>query len=295
TTETLGILPIPPEIRESSGMAAYISGPIVNLNTGEKKKPQRYNFLAQMQGTRKPVLPVHTMAERLMFRTLISHNREFNPPNTSEPPWNQAVKVWNASVDESDETSGLYYKLSEQLKVYYAQWRKSSNTKEALTRSSGVRKPLADVIHDPSRSAAAPPIPFQSAKPHAVEKGFLDEINIISSKTLPTSAQAQPRTPTPSSERPTTPTIPRSNVPIITAREIVERLARKRVADSLTERQPAKKARKRRTCAKCAESMCPGSQTVNNCKNPCRDCGKTIGCRGRNSKKPLMLCHLAWV
>jgi hypothetical protein len=71
-----------------------------------------------MQGTRKLVLPIHTTAERLMFRNLISQNREFNPPNVSEPPWNQAVKAWNASVDENDETSGsgLYYKviLSEQ-------------------------------------------------------------------------------------------------------------------------------------------------------------------------------------
>lgn len=51
------------------------------------------------------------MAERLMFQTLITQNKEFNPPNVSEPPWNQAVKVWNASVDESDEASGLYYKV----------------------------------------------------------------------------------------------------------------------------------------------------------------------------------------
>jgi hypothetical protein len=110
TTETLGILPIPQEIRESSGMAAYISGPIINLTSGEKKKPQRHDFLAKMQGTRKPVLPIHTTAERLMFRNLISQNIKFNPPNVSEPPWNRAVKVWNASVDENDET-GLYYKV----------------------------------------------------------------------------------------------------------------------------------------------------------------------------------------
>jgi hypothetical protein len=68
----------------------------------------------------------------------------------------------------------IFFKLSDQLKVYYAQWRKLSDTKEALTRSAGVRRPLADVIHDPSRSAAAPPIPFQAAKPHVVEKGFLN-------------------------------------------------------------------------------------------------------------------------
>ena len=98
TTETLGILPIPLEIRESSGMAAYVSGPIANIKTGERKKPQRHDFLAQIQGTRKPVLPIHTIAERHMFQTLMTKNREFNPPNVSEPPWNEAVKVWNASV-----------------------------------------------------------------------------------------------------------------------------------------------------------------------------------------------------
>jgi hypothetical protein len=203
----------------------------------------------------------------------------------------------------------LYFKLSDQLKVYYAQWRKSSDTKEALTRSAGVRKPLADVIHDPTRSAAAPPIPFQAAKPHVVEKGFLnvergpsptasnskhfpgpqyhhptDTIHSEFSSTL--SAQPQPSNSTPSSEIP--------NAPIVTTRETVERLARKRVADSLAEHRPAKKARKRRTCMKCARLTCSGSQTVKNCRNPCQDCQKTIGCRGRNSKKPSTLCHLAW-
>jgi len=49
TTETLGILPIPLEIRESSGMASYVSGPISNIETGEKKKRQRHDFLAQIQ------------------------------------------------------------------------------------------------------------------------------------------------------------------------------------------------------------------------------------------------------
>jgi len=100
------------------------------------------------------------------------------------------------------------------------------------------------------------------------------------------SAQAQPSTSTPSSKM--------SNAPTITTRETVERLARKRVADSLAERQPAKKVRKRRTCMKCAESTCSGSQTVKNCRNPCQDCRKTIGCKGRNSKKPLTPCHSAW-
>jgi hypothetical protein len=168
---------------------------------------------------------------------------------------------------------------------------------------------LADVIHDPSRSAAAPPIQFQAAKPHLVEKGFLnvkqgpalnskrsrcqadphratDTTYSESLSTLSAQAQPGPSTSTPSSKM--------SNVPIVTTLETVERLARKCVADSLAEQRPAKKARKRRTCMKCAELTCSGSQTVKNCRNPCQDCRKTIGCGGRNSKKPLTLCHLAW-
>ena len=174
--------------------------------------------------------------------------------------------------------------------------------KEALTHSAGVRKPLADDIHDPSRSAAAPPVPFQVAKPHVIEKGFLDfeqgpsctiaensehslgpqhhhATNLPSSESLPIfSTQAPPSTSTPSPE------MTNARAPMITTRETVERLARKRVADSLAERQPVKKARKRRTCIKCAQVTCSGSQTVKNCRNPCQDCGETVACRGRNSK-----------
>ena len=54
-----------------------------------------------------------------------------------------------------------------------------------VTRSAAVRKPLADVIHDPSRSAAAPPIPFQAAKPHVVENRLLDVLVEQGSSTEP--------------------------------------------------------------------------------------------------------------
>ena len=173
---------------------------------------------------------------------------------------------------------------------------------------------MANIIHDPLRSAAAPPILFQSRTPHVVEMGFIDfeqepshagssnsetltshpgpqcqtdvrsELPSTSSSVTQASQQNRPSHSSPSSERPA----------MVTTRETIEKLARKRVADCLAERLPAKKARKRRTCVKCAEPMCPGSQTVKNCKNPCRDCGKR-SCRGRNSKKPSTPCHLAWI
>jgi len=171
---------------------------------------------------------------------------------------------------------------------------------------------LANDIHDPLRSAAAPPIPFQSRMPHIVEMGFVDfeqePPHSSSSSTTVANAVQQSSTNT-SSELPSTlppqavtsqQNLPSNSNPVakrtptVATRETIEKLARKCVADSLAERLPAKKARKHRTCVKCAEPMCPGSQTVKNCKNPCRDCGER-SCRGRNSKKLSTPCHLAWI
>jgi hypothetical protein len=187
--------------------------------------------------------------------------------------------------------------------------------KEALSRTAGVRKPLANVIHDPLHSAAAPPIPFQSRMPHIVEIGFIDseqpeepshrsssfetvaypgqpdgQINTGSSEQPHTSSSQAAS----SQQNPPSTSNPNTESSAITPRETLEKLACKQVADSLAERLPMKKARKHQTCVKCAEPTCPGSQTVKNCKNPCRDCGER-SCRGRNSKKPSTLCHQAWI
>jgi len=152
------------------------------------------------------------------------------------------------------------------------------------------------------RSAAAPAVPFQSRKPHVVEMGFVEfeqgpsESRTSLNSTAPAtsfhpSLQCQMDN---SSEVPNTSSTERASASSLPTRETMEKLARKRVADSLAEHVPVKKARKRRTCIKCAEPVCPGSQTVKNCQNPCRDCGEK-SCRGRNSKKPMTPCHLAWI
>lgn len=54
TTEVAGVLPIPSNIRELSGMASY--EPTLDFR-------QSYAYLANLQGTRKPILPVHSHAE----------------------------------------------------------------------------------------------------------------------------------------------------------------------------------------------------------------------------------------
>lgn len=194
--------------------------------------------------------------------------------------------------------------LIEQLKVYHAQWQKKLQTKEALSLSSEIRKPLARLIHNPLRSANAPPIPHHMPTPQtaAAEKGFLniDNLNLntvnmqpaptpnprnpsraelssneattrITSSTPPIAAPAESMAstsasllPLPLPQLPVTPTvstnqsIPSSN----DNRILVEMLSRKRVVDSILQRQPVKKAHKARTCRKCAIPKCPGRQAV---------------------------------
>lgn len=98
TTEVLGILPIPDTVRTSSGMAMYV--PLAG-------KDKKYQFLAKMQGTRKPVLPIHTAAEKQHFHQLITSNSAFSP-TSGEPKWQEAVKIWNATADQTAE---IYYKV----------------------------------------------------------------------------------------------------------------------------------------------------------------------------------------
>lgn len=95
TNEVIGILPIPDDIRSLSAMAPYIA---------ELDYDQKHRFLAEMQGTRKPVLPVHTSYEKQVFRQLMNSDPVFSP-KSGEPRWRDAVKIWNSHADRTDNIS----------------------------------------------------------------------------------------------------------------------------------------------------------------------------------------------
>lgn len=83
--EVLGILPIPDDVHLSAGMHKYIS----SLDA-----QRSHRFLASLQGTPKPVLPIHTCTERKKFSKLMRTHEDFKVSGES-PNWKQAVKVWN--------------------------------------------------------------------------------------------------------------------------------------------------------------------------------------------------------
>jgi len=95
-----GILPIPEDVHQHSGMAKFIPLPPDN-------KKRCHQFLARKQGVRKPALPIHTNEERRYFRKLMRESPAFNK-NGSPPNWKEAAKVWNTLADENDE---LTYKV----------------------------------------------------------------------------------------------------------------------------------------------------------------------------------------
>lgn len=97
TTEVAGVLPVPPKIRELSGMASF--NPTLDFQ-------QSHAYLASLQGTQKPILPVHSSKEYQLFQTLLRENSAFNSP--SGPNWKQAVKAWNHVADQTD---GIFYKV----------------------------------------------------------------------------------------------------------------------------------------------------------------------------------------
>ncbi|KAF8971764.1 hypothetical protein BDZ97DRAFT_1650717, partial [Flammula alnicola] len=269
--EVSGILPIPPDVRSSSGMSEYM--PSLELE-GCKRQ---HVFLARKQGTRKPALPIHTPAERDMFRKLMRENEAFSPKNGS-PNWKEAVKVWNYLADGQKE---LTYKLIEQLTAYYNTWKINLNVKETLSRTLNTRKPVLEAIRNPARSAHAPPVPKRPAKPNSVNHGFNVPIN--TSPTPRNSDNVQQAAAVSTQAAGTSSTS-----------SIQGYISRKRVGDHLVRTEPAKRARKPRRCQKCFKDGCKGKKEVRFCGAVCLDCKKS-SCRGRNSKKPDVPCWEAWL
>jgi hypothetical protein len=105
TSEVIGILPIPPNIRDESNMASYHH---------PSDRHQKHWFVASMQNTRKPVLPIHTTAEYQLFHSLKKSHPAFSP-QSGEPQWTEAVKEWNRQADQRND---VYYKVRIVLAIY---------------------------------------------------------------------------------------------------------------------------------------------------------------------------------
>ena len=183
--------------------------------------------------------------------------------------------------------------------------------KEAVSISSKVSKLLSKALHDPRRITNAPAVPDCRLKPQELPlQGLLPvalppenpTLKNLTELQLPHARADVDTNPAPaltmSSAGPAiTPPLPTPQTTsaqrTTTEHNRLDFLARQRVITHIQTSKPAKKDRKRRTCAKCALVACPGSQKASNCRNKCRDCGETC-CRGRNSKRLHKTCREGW-
>ncbi|KAJ7214561.1 hypothetical protein GGX14DRAFT_611156 [Mycena pura] len=161
TNEVSGVLPIPEGIRTEAGMAKF--EPLL-----DSVRP--HHRLASLQGTRKAVLPVHNRTEKELFRELMAGSNSFGNFSSAKQV-ESAVKIWNARADAQDD---IYYKLPEQLKVYYSgEWQTNSNIKQTKAMTADSRASLMSRIHDPTRFQFTPAVPETTLKPHHVPGGML--------------------------------------------------------------------------------------------------------------------------
>ncbi|KAJ7462852.1 hypothetical protein FB451DRAFT_1043554, partial [Mycena latifolia] len=308
TDEVTGVLPIPDDVRIKSAMAQFEA-------SLDSERP--HHHLAALQGTRKAVLPVHNQEEKDLFRELMSGNNSFGN-FSSDVQVEAGVKIWNAEADRRDD---IYYKLAEQLKVYYTgDWQRSSNTKQTKATTASTRQPLMKRIHDPNRLQMVPQIPETTLTLHHVPSGMLSFDSDATDTSLPAIQPSSPApaagistlgpfsgTSDPSAVAPTqfiagsssgaftidpqlTPPAPKDPA----QPQILNHLAKRKVTEVLEKSRPAaKKPRHTRTCRKCAIESCPGKGKVDYCVNTCRDCGKggkDKSCIGRNPKFPDKSC-----
>ncbi|RXW16378.1 hypothetical protein EST38_g9477 [Candolleomyces aberdarensis] len=160
TSEVIGVLPIPEQIRVESGMREYDS----SLDSRRK-----HQFLAELQGVCKAVLPVHNPKEKTLFRELVQGDPGFNGPG-KEPNWKGIVKSWNRIADGDD---GIFYKLTEQLKTYHAHWKVNVNIKATLSLTEDERHHLRALLLGQVPQEAVPRVLERRNPPPTANQGFL--------------------------------------------------------------------------------------------------------------------------
>jgi septal ring-binding cell division protein DamX len=165
--------------------------------------------------------------------------------------------------------------------TYHTSWKANLNAKETLSSSLQARKPVIKAIHDPERSLHAPTVSERKLRSNSVTTGFnVDVARVDQYREIATSLGSVS-----SSDN--------SNLQTTAPSETADHIARKRVAENLSRKEPAKKRRKTRTCQKCGCEGCPGRKSSTHCRAACHDCGKRE-CKGRNSKRPNVPCCRAW-
>ncbi|KAL0566774.1 hypothetical protein V5O48_015230 [Marasmius crinis-equi] len=208
TSESFGVIPIPSALAEDyniltlparrvEGLPHHHDTPAHMITRLSTKITSPYRYLQLTQRTVYPVIPVHTPAEYVLFKQLISletiRTRSSPPPNQ---PWKginyiQLAKIWNTRVDGQDprvinSDQRLYYKLPEQLLRHHKkvlEWQASRATMQLGSNVRLVQEHM-DSLRDPERVARVlPAVPLSEIEPDPTTYGALG-IDLTSFNTM---------------------------------------------------------------------------------------------------------------
>ncbi|KAF9076554.1 hypothetical protein BDP27DRAFT_1357979 [Rhodocollybia butyracea] len=159
TRQTVGILSIPQSVCDAMKIQPYNS---------EVDAKQKQAYLARMQGTRLPVLPVHTLPEKALFNKLMRTSLTFQSCKTTVTV--AATEIWNR---EAKKSTDIYYKLEEQLTAYLnGPYKDSTNIRQSCSQARDATAMLGRVLQDSHRSDRICIAQSGNPVPHRVTSGF---------------------------------------------------------------------------------------------------------------------------
>lgn len=164
--EIFGVLPLPHSQRDRLGMHSFNHGYAKGINI-------RHRYLAMVQNTLVAVLPVHTKAERALFRGLVSEPEGLFK-NSKPPSWETVAGRWSEHVDGREifykvsiipvlrAISLTFFKLPEHLKAYWKRWEERNAEETAVKINQATYDEVAKLLQVPT--SAIPKIPTAEAR-----------------------------------------------------------------------------------------------------------------------------------
>ncbi|KAG2216099.1 hypothetical protein INT45_001361 [Circinella minor] len=150
SNETFGIGMFSEKYRHSTTIARPLSvETTINLflpdGSTSNLLNKRYKFLAQKQGTKYAVTPIHTPQELEKFRKFI---KEPAKGSISANQWVDLSIQWNKSISQPVDGVVIFYKTPEHLKIHYEHW----NVKRIMGASIAISNRICEVMHEELQS-----------------------------------------------------------------------------------------------------------------------------------------------
>lgn len=141
--EAMFIAPLPADVMEKYDIQPWVDMPNQRLSQTQ--------WLARRQGTKFPTMPVHTVAEKSVYRAII-------PSETGAFDAQLKALEFNQKVNQSGEDPELFYKLPDHLLAYSTVARKADNARRTLAASAHVRRVDEYSTSHARTSTIAPPL-----------------------------------------------------------------------------------------------------------------------------------------